>query len=119
MNKVSLAEQLTDISDSENAKKSRKSRARRVSSSESSENEECPTKRSKALARTKTSIAPVTYPDIPSTCGITRLPLKSIQNNGNYIFLSYKQIPSEHHILIIRLICFSLRLNCIILYVRN
>lgn len=46
MKKVSLAEQITDISDSENAKKTRKSRARRIpSSSEESENEKHPPKK--------------------------------------------------------------------------
>lgn len=45
MKKVSLAEQLTDISDSENARKTRKCRAHRILSSEDTDNEEHPSRK--------------------------------------------------------------------------
>lgn len=60
MKKVSLAEQLTDISDSENAKITRKSRARRVQSSEDTDIEEYPTKKNaKGLKVQKKQLNPI------------------------------------------------------------
>lgn len=90
MKKVSLAEQLTDISDSENAKKTRKCRARRVLSSEESDKEEHPPKkRSNRIGSTMKKIinSNIQYPEFPST---SRSQLTSIEN-GNYIFVSYNK----------------------------
>ncbi|XP_067204151.1 uncharacterized protein [Linepithema humile] len=83
MKKVSLAEQLTDISDSENAKKTRKRRARRMLSSEDSDNEEYPPrKRSNRIKSSmkKTMNSNIQYPEFPST---SKLPLISMENDNS------------------------------------
>lgn len=83
--KVSLAEQLTDISDIENAKKTRKARARRALSSENSDDEEHPPqKKSKKIGGTATkAIESNIYPEFPTVSDMNRSPLISIENNGN------------------------------------
>ena len=88
MKKVSLVEELTDISDTENAKKTRKSRARRVvSSSDDSDNENYLSQRKvKEPGKTKVTESNI-YPEFPSTASEIRSPLTNINNNGNYIFI--------------------------------
>lgn len=91
INKVSLAEQLTDISDTEHAKKTRKSRAHRILSSDDSDNENhVPQKKLKVIRNTGTKATTEAttsniYPEFPTVSGIDRLPFTNIKNNGNYI----------------------------------
>lgn len=90
MKKVSLAEQLTDISDSENAKITRKSRARRVQSSEDTDIEEYPTKKKcKRIESAKKAIKSNIYPEFPLASNITRSSSTTIENNGIYVYYVY------------------------------
>ncbi|XP_071573121.1 uncharacterized protein, partial [Temnothorax nylanderi] len=82
--KVSLAEQLTDISDSENARKTRKSRARIQYSDNSDSEGHPPKKRSKRTGSTgkKAIRSDIQYPEIPSVYSINRSPFTSIKNDN-------------------------------------
>ncbi|XP_039307976.1 uncharacterized protein LOC105206772 isoform X2 [Solenopsis invicta] len=86
MKKVSLADHITDISDSENAKKTRKSRAHHIpSSSEESENEKRPPKkRFKNIRSAAKKIIElnIQYPKFPSASSIIRSPLTNIENDN-------------------------------------
>lgn len=94
---MSLAEQLTDISDTENARKTRKIRARRALSSENSDDEgHIAQKKSKTIRNAiKKVTESITYPDFPTVSGINREPFSSIENNGNlYIYNSISNYTS-------------------------